>query len=133
VVSASIVTAVVGLFSGLFGGVLARPLQERLFYRPNLAVNFDPDDRRCIADADMSEHRWARVSIRNDGKIHLGQCQALVTDIKQEQAHNPDQWENTDPHFIEPLILEWASMPDSIKFQPQQIPVGIEFFGNVLY
>ena len=56
-----------------------------------------------------------------------------MTDIKQEQAHNPDQWENTDPHFIEPLILEWASMPDAIKFQPQQIPVGIEFFSNVLY
>lgn len=128
---ASLVTAVVGLLSGLVGGVFARPLQERLFYHPKLSADFDPGDRRCIADA--SQRRWARVKIKNSGKVHLAQCQALLTDIQQEQARNDNKWENTDPRFIDPLVLEWAATPEIIRYTPQIIPIEVEVFSNVLF
>jgi hypothetical protein len=98
-----------------------------LFYHPALSLRFDPNDGQCIAEA--SETRWARLSVKNSGKIHLKECQALVTKIEQERN---GIWEHTDPQFIEPLVLEWAAMPDEVKYKPQQIPQKIELYANFL-
>src|SRR5437879_3931828 len=57
----------------------------------------------------------------------LTQCQALLTNI--EQKGNDDVW---DPRFIEPLILEWASMPDEVKYTPKIIPIDVEFFRRLI-
>jgi hypothetical protein len=52
-----------------------------------------------------------------------------VTKIEQERN---GIWQQTDPQFIEPLVLEWAAMPDEVKYKPQQIPQKIELYANFL-
>ena len=128
--NASLVTVGASLVVGLVVGIFVPPLRDRFFYHPKLSLNFDPDDGRCIANT--SESRWARISVVNHGKIYLTKCHAFVTNIEQKRSDR-EGWEKIKPQFIDPLVLEWASLPEDIKYEPRDIPRNIEIFVNVLY
>jgi hypothetical protein len=121
-----LLSALLGMFGGgLSGAIFGPSLRARLFDRPELSLRFDPDDRECVVDDPQTQ--WARIAIRNSGNIHLTNCLAYVTKIKQERN---DRWEDTEPRFIEPLVIEWAAVPDEVKHTPKQIPRGMTFFGT---
>jgi hypothetical protein len=123
-----LLSALLGMLGGgLSGAIFGPPLRTRLFDRPELSLRFDPDDRECVVHDFQSQ--WARIAIKNSGRVHLTNCQTFVTEIKQERN---GRWEDTEPKFTEPLVLEWAAMPDEVKHRPQQIPRGMTFFGNFL-
>jgi hypothetical protein len=127
-VSGSLVETIVGPLAGVIVGVFAQPLRDWLFYHPKLSLNFNPGDGRYVADA--PQRRWARISIINCGQIHLRQCQAFISNVEQERNGT---WENVDPQFIDPLVVEWAAMPSDTKFKPRDIPRNVEFFINILF
>lgn len=117
----SLVTALV---TGFILGVYVQPLRERLFYHPELSVNFNPRDGRCVVDS--SQCRWARVCVINSGKIHLQRCQAFVSNVEQKRGLF---WADTKPKFSDPLALEWA-VTGGYDFR--DLPRKIPFFVNTL-
>jgi hypothetical protein len=117
----SLVTA---LIAGVILGVCVQPLREWLFYHPELSVDFNPRDGRCIVDSPQC--RWARVSVINNGQIHLRQCQAFVTNVEQKRGLF---WDDTKPKFSDPLALEWAVTGG---YDPRDLPRKIPFFANIL-
>jgi len=93
-----------------------------------LCLDFQPDNGRCIVDSTATRTRWARISVINRGGTHLRQCQSFVTNVKQERN---GKWEKTDPPFVDPTLLEWATLTDA-KYKPRDLPRRIKFYVTVL-
>jgi hypothetical protein len=118
-----VIGSLVTFVTGLILGVCVKPLQEWFFYHPELSVKFNPRDGRCIVDSPQC--RWARVSVINNGQIHLRQCQAFVSNVEQKRGLF---WGDTTPKFSDSLALEWAVT----GYDPRDLPRKIPFFANIL-
>jgi hypothetical protein len=103
---------------------------EALVVGPRLCVEF-LQDRKHVADGRTIPgslwSRWGRVSIRSTRKKVAEGCRAYLVNVHREEA---GQWKRTP--FIDPMLLPWATTPESEQWEARDIPKGVRFYADVV-
>src|SRR5438309_3393843 len=125
-----LLSAVIGLVSGLFSGLFGRRLEE-WWYQPRLKVDFIQDDggfrtegRWKEGDTELVEI-YIRARVRNMGRRVAKQCRPYLVNL--EEVHPSG---TTLTRYYDSLVLRW---PGPVQdYQPRDIPQGVNQFFDVV-
>ena len=101
-----LLSAAVGLLSGLFSGLLGRRPEE-WWYQPKLVLEFDPDERGFRTEGKWKEgdtevvEIYIRDRVRNVGRGRIAtQCRPYLVNL--EEVHSAG---TTAASFVDSLVL----------------------------
>jgi hypothetical protein len=110
-----LLSAAVGLLSGLFSGLLGRRLEE-WWYQPKLVLEFDPDERGFRTEGKWKEgdtevvEIYIRDRVRNVGRGRIAtQCRPYLVNL--EEVHSAG---TTATSFVDSLVLRCRDQPKII-------------------
>jgi hypothetical protein len=126
-----LISAGVGLVSGLFSGLFGRRLEE-WWYRPRLKVDFIWNEVGFRTEAKWTqgdtefEEIYIRARVRNLGRGRVAkQCRPYL--VKLEEVHAAGV---TPTAFVDSLVLRWPGPKQDDD--PRDLPTGINLFFDVL-
>jgi hypothetical protein len=125
-----LLSAFLGLVSGLFSGLLGRRLEE-WWFKPRLVVDFIPNEggfrtegKWSVADEEYVEI-YIRARVRNLGSIVAKQSRLYLVKLEEVHPSGP-----TPTTFYDSLVLRWPGLrPD---YAPRDIPRGTNQFFDVV-